>query len=226
MAEVKEMEQEAKRSFFGGLLLGLVKVPGKIVLGLSKILGLPYLLVAAALIGGISFGLAFYLDATRAKAPPTIDTMVVLERIENASHLSTVTTHYTGVTNVIDPQNPQETLYYVSYEAKINAGIDFSQVQMVGDDTNLTLTVTLPEIEITGVDVNIASLDYLFMDDDAHTSTVSAEAYQACVDDANMESEGLGAVQELALENARKMVEALTLPFLTTEQGTYQLIIQ
>ena len=87
------------------------------------------------------------------------------------------------------------------------------------------ITVTLPEIKITDVDVDIASLDYIFMNKKANTETVSAQAYKKCIEDVANESNSTDAIYELAEQNAHNIVEALINPFVEQLDREYKLEI-
>lgn len=87
------------------------------------------------------------------------------------------------------------------------------------------ISVKLPEVKITEVEVAMESLDYIFINDNANTSTISAEAYKRCIEDATMESNKESAIYELAAENARSVIEALVKPFVESLDSEYQLDI-
>ena len=94
----------------------------------------------------------------------------------------------------------------------------------VNEDEKI-ITVTLPEVKITDVNVDIASLDYIFMNKRANTETVSAQAYKKCIDDVTKESNSTTAIYELAKQNARNIVEALIKPFVEQLDDKYELKI-
>lgn len=157
--------------------------------------------------------------------PPSIDTVGVLAVIKEKSFLSTVETHYMGLATVTDPKDYEDVLYHVTYDAVLKAGIDFSKVEVKADLIYKVLYVYIPDTVMTDFDIDITSLDYMFIDSKAETNTVTAEAYDACVIDAKQESLGMTAVRQLAEENAKKLIEALTLPFLSVMDEPYTLQI-
>lgn len=148
-----------------------------------------------------------------------------LEKIINVSELSTFETIYNGVAQVMNEKKPEKVDYYVAYEAKVKAGIDFEQVEVSVDNKEKIITVTLPEVQINDVNVDIASLDFIFESDKADTDTVSQEAYKACVEDVTNESSNEDAIYELAGQNARNVIEALISPFVNQLDEEYQLEI-
>ena len=146
------------------------------------------------------------------KSEPEIVTESQLKEIINVSELSTFTAVYNGVAQVMNEEKPEETDYYVSYEAKVNVGIDFSEIGIDKDDRGMIIRLTIPEVDITDIEVDIASLDYIFLNDKANTASVSMEAYRACEEDVKNESAGQKKIFELAEQNAENIVTALVRP--------------
>ena len=160
------------------------------------------------------------------KSEPTIISKATLEKVINVSDLSTFEAIYNGVAAVANEENPENIDYYVSYEAKVKAGIDFALVEVEVNETDKIITVTLPEVKITDVDVDIASLDYIFMNNKANTQTVSAQAYKKCIKDVTKESNSTDEIYESARQNARNIVEALISPFVEQLDSEYKLEIK
>lgn len=156
---------------------------------------------------------------------PEIISKSTLEKVINVSDLSTFEAIYNGVASVANEEKPENIDYYVSYEAKVKAGIDFEQVNLEVNEDEKRITVTLPEVKITDVNVDIASLDYIFMNKRANTETVSAQAYKKCIEDVTNESNSTTAIYELAKQNARNIVEALIKPFVEQLDSKYELKI-
>lgn len=159
------------------------------------------------------------------KSEPSIITTSTLEKILNVSDLSTFEAIYNGVAKVTNPDDPQEIDYYVSYNATVKAGIDFEQVVISVDEDAKIISVKLPKIKISDITVDIESMDYIFVNDDANTETVSEEAYKKCIDDVTRESNSETAIFQLAEQNAKNIVEALIRPFVSSLDSEYQLQI-
>lgn len=159
------------------------------------------------------------------ESKPEIISKSTLEKVINVSDLSTFEAIYNGVASVANEEKPENIDYYVSYEAKVKAGIDFEQVNLEVNEDEKRITVTLPEVKITDVNVDIASLDYIFMNKRANTETVSAQAYKKCIKDVTNESNSTTAIYELAKQNARNIVEALIKPFVEQLDSKYELKI-
>ena len=160
------------------------------------------------------------------KSEPTIISKATLEKVINVSDLSTFEAIYNGVAAVENEEKPENIDYYVSYEAKVKAGIDFELVEVEVNETDKVITVTLPEVKITDVDVDIASMDYIFMNNKANTETVSAQAYKKCIKDVTKESNSTDEIYESARQNARNIVEALISPFVEQLDSEYKLEIK
>lgn len=161
----------------------------------------------------------------RANQPPEIITVSALREIVNVSELSTYTAVYNGIATVSDEGNPDEVKYYVSYEAKVYAGIDFEALDIETDEEEKMIRIKLPEVRISAVDVDIASMDFLFYDDKANNSTVTQEAYKACELDAQQESEKQTAICDLARDNACNVLSALITPLVEQKDAGYSLAI-
>ena len=183
-----------------------------------------WIICAVVIIGLI--GTFTFLDVGINERKKEIVTESSLEEIINVSELSTFEAVYNGVAKVTDKEKTEEIDYYVSYEAKVKAGIDFEQVKVHVDNEAKKISITIPEVKITDVSVDIASLDYIFMDDDANTETVSQEAYKACIEDVTNESSSETAIYELAEKNANNIVEALINPFIEQLDSEYQVEIK
>lgn len=194
---------------------------------LKQRLGVPkvkYIIgIATVLVVVIIVALA--VSITSNKSEPEIISKSTLEKIINVSDLSTFEAVYNGIAKVTDADNPEKINYYVSYDAKVKAGIDFEKVDISVDPDAKIITVTLPEVKITDVNVDITSLDYIFENKKANTETVSEEAYKKCIEDVTNESNSEDAIYELAEQNARNIAEALLSPFVEQLDSEYQLEI-
>ena len=157
---------------------------------------------------------------------PEIITEANLKKIINVSDLSTLEAVYNGVAKVMNEKKPEKVDYYVSYDAKVKVGIDFEQVQINVDHDAKLITVILPEIKITDVDVDVSSLDYIFINDKANTETVSGQAYKKCLEDVTNEIGAEDSIYDLAKENAVNIISALIEPFINQLDEEYQLEIK
>lgn len=169
--------------------------------------------------------LGIFLWATRSgQKPAVVDTISTLEKVVKLSDLSTYTAIYNGIATVTDPEDAEKIQYHVAYRAQVNAGLDFADIQIEGDTENAQLIVTLPEIRLDKAVVDVASLEYIFMDNKANQSTITAEALKACQQDVDEESKKQQAILELAEQNAQNVLQALMEPMLEQDLPDYQLV--
>ncbi len=152
-------------------------------------------------------------------------TVSTLEKIINVSELSTFEAVYNGVSKIMNEKKPDKIDYYVSYEARVYAGLDIKDIQITKDEESKKIMVIIPPIEITEINVDITSLDYIFINDKANTSTVSEQAYKACIADVTEESEKEDEIFDLAEQNAKNIIKALISPFIEQLDSDYELVI-
>ena len=187
----------------------------------------PLSLIAVVLIVIIIGGIILFLSMNQ-KPKTEIVTVSSLEKVVDLSELSTFEAVYDGVAEVKNERNEKKTDYYVSYESKIKAGIDFQQIQIEVNSDEKKVIITLPKATIDKDDINvdITSLDYMFMNDKANKEGVSANAYKACIADVQKEVTENSSIIELAEENAKNIVKALVEPFLNQMDAEYVLEVK
>lgn len=191
----------------------------------QKLSGKKIKYIAIITLALIVIALLLTVSITSKKSEPEIISKSTLEKIINVSDLSTFEAVYNGIAKVMNEEKPEKVDYYVSYDAKVKAGIDFEKVEITVDNENKVITVKLPEIKITDINVDITSLDYIFENKKANTSTVSEQAYKKCIEDVTNESDSEAAIYELAEQNAHNIVEALISPFIEQLDEEYKLQI-
>ena len=155
--------------------------------------------------------------------PPKIVTVATLEKIIDVSELSTFTSVYNGITQMMNEKKPEDVDYYVSYEATVKAGIDFSQVDIDVDDEAQAVRVTLPQAHITEMNVDVESLDFMIYNKSKELG-VTQRALKLCEDDLKNATAEQTAILDMAQQNAVNVVRALTEPFL--DQFGYTLTVE
>lgn len=153
-------------------------------------------------------------------------TDLTLEKIIDVSELSTFTAIYNGVAKVMNKEKTDQIDYYVSYEARVKAGIEFDKITIDIDDAQKIIYITMPPVTITEINVDIASLDFIFYNDKANTVSVSKEAFKACETDVETESQQQEKIIELATQNAKNILDALTRPIIGQLYPDYTLVIE
>ena len=138
---------------------------------------------------------------------------------------------YNGVAEVPQKNHPTKVVYYVSYEAEVKASINMADIDVqiddnVGEGQAKKIIVTLPQLQVKQIDVDMASLDYMFVKKSANTADVSEEAYAACIADAGSECRGNEVFLQMAKENCENTVKALLMPIIENQDESYELVIQ
>lgn len=181
------------------------------------------------LISSIIFAIAalgIYLNKDLfSSEPPTVVNVASIEKIIEVSELSTYTAVYNGIAEVRDEKN-EKIDYYVSYESRIKAGIDFEAVAIKADDEAKKIHLNIPEVRITDTTVDIATLDYIFMDDRANKATVTETAYKAAEADVAAEAATQSPILELAKSNTERTLKALVQPFIAQNYPEYTLVLE
>lgn len=157
--------------------------------------------------------------------PPEIITETTLKNIMDVSELSTFEAVYNGIARIYNEVDASKIDYYVSYEATVKAGVDFEAIDINLNNEDKVITITLPNVKINDINVDIGSLDYIFVNLEANTPTVSGQAYKKCIADAELKSNAEEEIYNIAEENARNIVKALVLPFVNQLDEGYELII-
>lgn len=182
------------------------------------------LVLCVSIVGVLIVIGAFFVIHGREQADTAeVLTVSTLEKIVNDSKLSTFTSIYNGTVAVENEDDPEKIDYYVSYEAKVNAGIDFDQIKFDLDDTTKRILVTLPQVYITKINVDITSMDYIFNNNKLNTSSISEKAYKLCEMDAQTEAENNDIIFEMARQNAENVIRGLIEPFAKQLDSNYVL---
>lgn len=151
------------------------------------------------------------------QAKPEVLTVSTLERIIRVNELSIFTAVYNGIAWVMAEEEPGQVDYYVAYQARVNAGIDFEKATITIAEDTQTVRGKLPEVYLTDVDVDISLMDFIFRNSEANASTVTQEAFRACEADVREES---------AKQNAVNVITALVQPLLEQENADYTLTVE
>lgn len=165
------------------------------------------------------------------KVETTILTSSQLEQVLQIDDLSVCSITYNGVAEVPQENHSTKVAYYVSYEAEVKASINMADIDVqiddnVGEGQAKKVIVTLPQLQVKQINVDMASLDYMFVKKSANTTDVSEEAYAACIADAGSECRGNDVFLQMAKENCENTVRALLVPIIENQDELYDLVIQ
>lgn len=148
-----------------------------------------------------------------------------IRKVFEISELSTADYTYNAVARAYE-EDKINVKYYVAYEGRIKAGIDFSKIGIEIDTERKVVTLTVPEIEFQEKTVDPGTLEFIFKDKKSETEQIHQEAFLLCQRDldekTNMEKELL----ELARRNAISVVEALVTPWIEQAEDGYTVNIQ
>ncbi len=203
-----EVKKESKRNFL------------KIIKKLSKKTKIIISIVALIIIAGVVFGLVAKNEAGRLS---TISESS-LQKIIEINELSTVDYTYNATATKYAEDNTK-IMYHVAYEGTVTAGIDFHEITFDVNKDEKKVTITLPQVEIHAINVNMGTMDYIFTNDKYETETISSEAYKLCKNDLKNRIEKEELLYKTAKENAVSSVEALFKPWIETIDKEYKVEI-
>lgn len=181
--------------------------------------------IAVIVVAGIG-SLVFSQTSREQKNQPQVLSVSTLEKIIKVSELSTFTAVYNGIAEVHHGEDPEQVDYYVSYNAQVNAGIDFEKISPAINEEEKTITIDIPSVYITDINVDISSMDFIFYNDSLNTSSITEEAFKACEVDVQAESEKQEEILNLAQQNAVNVVTALVDPLIQQADLDYTLIVE
>lgn len=153
----------------------------------------------------------------------SVITETTLEEVFEINELSTADYTYNAIVTAYDAENVNAE-YYVSYNGKVTAGIDFSEINYYVDDDEKMIYIKVPECTIQECVVDYGSMEYIFANKKAETETVSATAYKLCEEDLKKRAENDNQLIALAKANAEDAVKALVEPW--AKQLGYKMTIQ
>ena len=159
---------------------------------------------------------------TSKPGPQEVDIVPALDKIVKNSTLSTYEVVYNGVSVVENQEKPGKVDYYVAYEATVKAGFDFKKLKIEETDKeNHVIKVTVPGITLQEPKVKIENLEYIIVNNKIKKETLSAAAYDICIDDVKEESAKQTAIYDFAKDNAEKLIEGLMKPFIDQLDNEY-----
>lgn len=160
------------------------------------------------------------------KPKETVITVSTLEKILETEKLSTYEVEYSGVAVRYDEKKTENVDYYVSYKATVKAGIDFDKIEIMLDSESKRIVAQLPKVEISTMNVDQTSLDYLFYDKKLNKSGITAEAYALCKEDLSKKVEENDTILDIATQNTKNAVAALLSPFIEAMGDGYTLQVR
>lgn len=167
------------------------------------------LVVAIATIIGTCF---FVININTNVKQETFSSSVLIKTIEMAN-LSTSQFTYNGIAEIPNEKNSEKIDCYIKYKAIVKVGVDFKKINIEKDDENKIVTISLPNIKITDISVDAASLSYIPSKPKYDLNTI----LQTCKNDVNVEVKNSDNLIKSAEENLKSVVEGLVEPIVTKE---------
>ncbi|MCM1257514.1 MAG: DUF4230 domain-containing protein [Roseburia sp.] len=148
-----------------------------------------------------------------------------LDKIFEISELSTADYVYNAVARAYG-EDKTTVKYYVAYEGKVKAGIDFSKITFDIDEETKTIRIIIPAIEFQEQTVDPGTLKYIFKDKKSERENIHQEAFELCEKDLK---ERIGKEEDLAKlaeKNAVTVVKGLVEPWVAQIDNEYSIIVQ
>lgn len=148
-----------------------------------------------------------------------------IRKVFEISELSTADYTYNAVARAY-AEDGISVKYYVAYEGKVKAGIDFSKIEIDVNDEDRVVTITIPDIEFQEKTVDPGTLEFIFKDKKSETEQVHQEAFLLCQKDLDEKTNNEKELLSLARTNAKSVVEALVTPWIKQAEEEYTVNIQ
>lgn len=155
----------------------------------------------------------------------TITTKSSLEKIIEINKLSTIEYTYNAIVARYkdDEVKDDNVEYYVAYNGKVTAGIDFNEVNIDVNYKEKKIYITLPNVEIHEINVDMGTLDYIYEKNTSEKDSISQEAYKLCKNDLRERAKNETELLVNANENAKSAIEALIKPWIESVDKEFQI---
>lgn len=155
----------------------------------------------------------------------TITTKSSLEKIIEINKLSTIEYTYNAIVAKYkdDEVKDDNVEYYVAYNGKVTAGIDFNEVNIDVNYKEKKIYITLPNVEIHEINVDMGTLDYIYEENTSEKDSISQEAYKLCKNDLRERAKNETELLVNANENAKSAIEALIKPWIESVDKEFQI---
>ena len=103
------------------------------------------------------------------------------------------------------------------------AGIDFNEVNIDVNYKEKKIYITLPNVEIHEINVDMGTLDYIYEKNTSEKDSISQEAYKLCKNDLRERAKNETELLVNANENAKSAIEALIKPWIESVDKEFQI---
>lgn len=196
----------------------------KVFSGLNKTLRL---VILGALLVILVLAIMFFKNLFSPKESKIeIDVKSSLEDLIEISELNTLQYTYNAVAETYHENDPSKVVYYTSYEGVVKAGIDTQEIDVKVDDQKKEILVSLPDVRINSVTVDLASMDHIFNDKAYDNKDVAARDTIATEKDLMKKVSEDENLLKYARENAINFIKGLTTPFIDSLDEKYTLEVK
>lgn len=147
---------------------------------------------------------------------PTITTTAQLEKVVNVSKLSSAKFYYNGIAVKQDDKGRDE--YHVKYKSTVTASVSMDDISFKEDKDAGKIIAYLPTPTIDSPVIDSSSLDFFESNPDADLQ----EVIKLCKQDALNEVKSDDEIMQVASDNLKKTVEALSKPILDEKGYTLE----
>lgn len=155
----------------------------------------------------------------------TTITKASLEKVFEISELSTADYIYNAVARAYG-EDKTTVAYYVAYEGKVKAGIDFDKLDISINEAEKHITIKLPDVEFQEQSVDPGTLKYIFKDRDRQRENIHQEAFELCEKDLKERVRQEKDLKDQAKKNAQAVVQGLVEPWVKQIDSEYSITVQ
>ena len=155
----------------------------------------------------------------------TTITKASLEKVFEINELSTADYIYNAVARAYG-EDGASVKYYVAYEGKVKAGIDFGKLDISIHEEEKHITIKLPHIEFQEQTVDPGTLKYIFKDRDSQREDIHQEAFELCEKDLKERLLQEKDLKEQAKKNAQAVVQGLVEPWVKQIDSAYSITVE
>ncbi|MDO5339725.1 MAG: DUF4230 domain-containing protein [Eubacteriales bacterium] len=155
----------------------------------------------------------------------TTITESTIKDVFEINELQTVDYIYNAVAHVYDSDG--KTLkYYVAYNGKITAGINFNDIKIDISDNPKEIIITVPDVTIQDTVVDAGTLEYIYTKNKYKNENNFQEAYSECQSELDEKASTEPKLLNMAKENAKQVIEALVEPWVEQIDSEYTVTIR
>ena len=152
-----------------------------------------------------------------------------IEKIVENSELRTVSYTYNAVAKKCKDEctdDGKNDIYFISYQGKVTAGLDFEKVIFEVDKSKKKLLVSIPEATITTYNVEVGKNKYIFLDKKYDNGQELNSAQQICLEDLKNRVEKDNLILDTAKNNAKQIIRQFYEPLIKSSYKGYTLEVR